>query len=120
MNPQPITITISTIDTLVTTMMLFTVADSCMPRMSSADSTSRMTIAGMLTMPVAVTAPLASVRCSSGEWHHSYGTCMPTYSSTLLKYSLQAMATVAAPTAYSRHRSQPMIHATSSPIVAYE
>ena len=32
----------------------------------------------------------------------------------------QAMATLAAPTAYSRIRSQPMIHATSSPIVAYE
>jgi hypothetical protein len=44
----------------------------------------------------------------------------PMNSSTLLKYSLQAMATVAAPTAYSRTRSQPMIHATNSPIVAYE
>ena len=43
---------------------------------------------------------------------------MPTNSSTLLKYSLHAIATVAAPTAYSRTRSQPMIHATSSPIVA--
>ena len=45
---------------------------------------------------------------------------MPKYSSTLLKYSLHAMATVAAPTAYSSTRSQPMIHATSSPIVTYE
>ena len=35
MKPQPITITISTIETLVTTMMLLTIADSCMPRMSS-------------------------------------------------------------------------------------
>ena len=37
----------------------------------------------------------------------------------VLEYAIGA-ATVAAPTAYSRTRSQPMIHATSSPIVAYE
>ena len=37
-----------------------------------------------------------------------YGTTMP----------VNQMATVAAPTAYSSTRSQPMIHATSSPIVA--
>ena len=56
---------------------------------------------------------------SNGEWHHAYGMCDGrTYSSSLLKYSLQAMPTVAAPTAYSSTRSQPMIQATSSPIVA--
>ncbi len=43
---------------------------------------------------------------------------MPNHSSTRLKYSLHAMATVAAPTAYSSTRSQPMIQATNSPIVA--
>ena len=64
--------------------------------------------------------PLTPSIVSNGEWRHWYGMSMPTYSSTLLKYSLQAMATVAAPTAYSRTRSQPMIQATSSPIVAYE
>ena len=52
MKPQPITITISTIETLVTTMMLLTVADSCVPRISSADSTSRMTTAGTFMIPV--------------------------------------------------------------------
>src|SRR5471030_1967472 len=96
MKPQPITITIRTIATLVTTMMLLTVADSCMPRISSADISARMTMAGTFTMPLAITVPLASVKCSSGEWHHWYGTLMPTYSSTLLKYSLHAIATVAA------------------------
>ena len=34
--------------------------------------------------------------------------------------SLHAIATVAAPMAYSSTRSQPMIHAMNSPIVAYE
>ena len=40
--------------------------------------------------------------------------------STRLKYWLHAIATVAAPTAYSSTRSQPIIHAMNSPIVAYE
>ena len=61
MKPQPITITIRTIDTLVTTMMLLTIADSCMPRMSSAERSRRMKIAGMFTMPC---TPFA---LSSGE-----------------------------------------------------
>ena len=65
MKPQPITITISTIDTLVTTMMLFTVADSCIPRISSAERIRRMKIAGMFMMPCT-----PSGLTSSGEWHH--------------------------------------------------
>ena len=36
----------------------------------------------------------------------------------LLKYSLHAIPTVAAPTAYSNTKSQPIIHANISPIVA--
>src|SRR6185295_8523789 len=115
MKPQPMTITISTMVTLVTTMIVLTNADSCVPRMSSIDSSARITIAGMFMTPV---TPAAEV--SNGEWLHWYGTLVPKNSSTLLKYSLHAIATVAAPTAYSRIRSQPMIHATSSPIVAYE
>ena len=39
------------------------------------------------------------------------GCASRSHSSTRLKYSLQAIATVAAPTAYSRTRSQPMIQA---------
>src|SRR5262249_5642421 len=117
MNPQPMVITISTIDTFVITMRLLTNADSWVPRIRSAVSKRRMTIAGMFMMPA---TPVAGSVASHGECDHSYGTCMPKYSSTLLKYSLHAIATVAAPTAYSSTRSQPMIHATSSPIVAYE
>src|ERR1043165_4508153 len=114
MNPHPNTITSRTIVTLVITIRLLTKADSRVPRISSADSSARMTIAGMLTMPL--TPPMDS----NGEWRNSYGMSHPTYPSTRLKYSLHAIATVAAPTAYSSTRSQPMIQAISSPMVAYE
>ncbi len=112
MNPQPIAMTRSTMVTFVTTMSPFTNADSCVPRMSSSDSAMRMAMAGMFTIPWTPSI------ISNGECRQAYGTLNPTYPRTRLKYSLQAMATVAAPTAYSSTRSQPMIHATSSPIVA--
>src|SRR5207237_9606541 len=102
-----------TIVTFVTTMMLLTTADSLMPRMSRSVSASRMNSAGTFMMPC------TPFTLSNGEWHHSYGTCQPiAQSSTLLKYWLHTMETVAAPTAYSSTRSQPMIHARSSPLVA--
>jgi hypothetical protein len=68
----------------------------------------------MLMMPC---TPFSVCR---GGCDHSNGIRIPNQSSTRFKYSLQAIATVAAPTAYSRQRSHPMIHATNSPIVAYE
>ena len=114
MKPQPMAMTSSTMLTFTTTMTLLTIADSCVPRMSSAVSSSRMNSAGMLMMP------WAPAMDSNGPCENSYGTRIPNHSSTRLAYSLHAMATVAAPTAYSSTRSQPMIHATSSPIVAYE
>ena len=40
------------------------------------------------------------------------------FTNKLFRYSLHAIPTVAAPTAYSSTRSQPMIHASNSPIVA--
>ena len=116
MNPQPITITMSTIVTFVMTIRLLTNADSCMPRMSSAERTRRMNTAGMFMMPWA--PPPAPSITSNGEWDHSYGTCSPKMLRSLFRYSLHAIATVAAPTAYSRHRSQPMIQAINSPMVA--
>ena len=76
--------------------------------------------AGTFITPCAVTVPLASRSASNGEWHHPYGISVPKYSSSLFRYSLHAMPTVAAPIAYSSTRSQPMIQAMSSPIVAYE
>jgi hypothetical protein len=101
--------------TFVITMRLFTHADSCVPRMSSRERSSRIPTAGRFMMPC---TPSGEVW--KGEWYHWYGKWIPTYSSTFSKYSLHAMATVAAPTAYSRMRSQPMIQATNSPIVTYE
>jgi hypothetical protein len=71
-----------------------------------------MITAGMFMIPVTPSID------SSGEWRHWYGMSHPKYPSTLLKYSLHAIDTVAAPTAYSSTRSQPMIHAMNSPIVA--
>src|SRR5678815_5293686 len=109
-------ITSSTIDTLTTTMMLLTTADSWVPRISNAVRIARMNTAGTFMMPC---APVSAIT-SNGEWVHSYGIRGPNQAMTRLAYSLQAMATVAAPTAYSSTRSQPMIHATSSPIVTYE
>src|SRR3954465_551929 len=116
MKCQPSTITRITIVTLVITMVLFTQADCCVPRISSSESSARMKIDGTFMIPVM----LVPCMCSNGECDHWYGTAGPKKPRTLLKYSLHAMATVAAPTAYSRIRSQPMIHATSSPIVTYE
>ena len=43
-----------------------------------------------------------------------YGMAPP---SRLFRYSLQAMDTVAAPSAYSRTRAQPMVQAANSPMV---
>src|ERR1044071_9479502 len=114
MNPQPTAMTASTIETLRMTMMPLTNADSRVPRMSSSVSTMRMNTAGMFMIPWTPSPD------SNGEWRHWYGMPNPMTSRILLKYSLHAIATVAAPTAYSSTRSQPMIHATSSPIVAYE
>src|SRR5688572_1107209 len=112
MNPQPITMTMMTMATFVTTITALTVADSSVPRISSNESNRRMTTAGIFMMPVTPSI------VSNGEWRHWYGMLSPTNSRTLLKYSLHAIATVAAPTAYSSTRSHPMIQATNSPIVA--
>src|SRR6476620_12039117 len=114
MKPHPIAITIITIVTLTITISEFTNADSLVPLISRAERRPRITTAGMLTMPW-----LPAID-SNGEWDQAYGIRRPNHSSTRFKYSLHAIATVAAPTAYSSTRSQPTIHATSSPIVASE
>src|SRR3954463_151946 len=87
-----------------------------MPRMSSKERRRRMKTAGTFMMPC---APEVGSDWK-GEWLHAYGTRRLNHSSSLLRYSLQAMATVAAPTAYSSTRSHPMIQATNSPMVTYE
>ena len=57
--------------------------------------------------------------------HESYkgwscGKCTPNPSRKTTKYRLQLMLTVVAATQYSSTKSQPIIQATNSPIVAYE
>ena len=66
MNFQPMAMNASTIATLMNTMMVFTSADSCVPRMSSSVNTSRMISAGAFSNPWCRT-PEASVKLSKGE-----------------------------------------------------
>ena len=56
---------------------------------------------------------------TGGAADSAVGSVMPTPDSSRCMYPLQPIATVIAPTAYSRIKSQPIIHATSSPSVAY-
>src|SRR5437588_2590390 len=115
MNPHPMPMKSKTMLTFRITIRPLTKADSFVPRISSAVSRRRMKTAGMFIIPY---APFGS--CSKGECDHWYGMRIPNHSSTRFAYSLQAIETVDAATAYSRIKSQPMIHATNSPIVAYE
>ena len=114
MKPQPIAITMTTMATLTTTIRPLTKADSWVPRMSRAESSARITTAGTFMIPEMSVPGMVS----KGECVHWYPSSMPKKPRTRLKYSVQAMATVEAPTAYSSTRSQPMIQATNSPMVA--
>src|SRR5688572_7821765 len=116
MKLQPMPMNIRTMAVFRITIRPLTKADSFVPRISRRVRTRMMITDGTFIMPE--TPDTGSV--SKGECDHWYGIRMPNHSSTRLAYSLQAMATVAAATAYSRIKSQPMIQATSSPIVAYE
>ncbi len=68
MKSQPITMTMMTMETLVTTMMPLTNADSCMPRISSADMIRQDADRGEVQNTRA--RRVASVSTSHGEWHH--------------------------------------------------
>ena len=68
-----------------------------------------MSIAGILISPP-----------SHGQAVRLWGRYIPIFSRKTTKYLLQLMLTVVAATVYSNTRSQPIIHAISSPIVAYE
>src|SRR4249920_1505200 len=121
MKLQPKLMSRMTMATLVMTMMPLTNADSFMPRIRSSDSMRMMNSAGTFMMPRDTTAPFTSFKTSNGEWHQANGIVGEPgmNSSSLFRYSDQAMPTVAAPMPYSSTKSHPMIHATSSPSVAY-
>ena len=89
------------------TMMLFTQALSRVPRIRKTLISSTMPTAGRLTMPP-----------SHGQAVSACGRSMPAPARKRTKYWLQEMLTVMAATVYSSTRSQPIIQAMSSPIVA--
>src|SRR5947199_10517304 len=128
---RPNTITASTIVTFVITMTLLTVADCLMPTTSTYDISATMKMAGRLRYapvanhpacvhPATLAANSPCVQKSNGAWVSLAGTWMPRKSSRLRKCPDHPTPTVAAPIAYSSTRSQPMIQATTSPMVAYE
>src|SRR5262249_30753615 len=105
------------IATLTKTMTVLSVADSWKPRTRIHVTKIVTSTAGRLKTDVTV-APFANVITVPGAALTMAGNGMPRSLSRLITLPDQPTATVAAPSAYSRIRSQPMIHATSSPRVA--
>src|SRR5690348_15310655 len=100
--------------TLTATMTALSVADSRTPRTSTHVTNAVMSTAGTLnTNPPADAAPIGGAPPSAT------GSVIPNSPRRLTTLPDQPTATVAAPRAYSRIRSQPMTHATNSPSVAY-
>src|SRR2546426_5039759 len=132
----------STTATFTNTMTLLTLADSLMPMTSSVVMMAMMMMAGRLNTAVTCgrvlgSMPRADTVCNSasvtafqpwsGMWmscvpraaERAAGTSRPISCRNDTTYPDQPMATVTAPSAYSSTKSQPMIHANSSPSVAY-
>ncbi|BDH57450.1 hypothetical protein MTP03_23890 [Tsukamurella sp. PLM1] len=95
----PITTTKTEIATLTTTRMLVARADSRIPTMAITPRTTMIAIAPTFT-------GASSVNSSGGSPNRS------------ARYPDQLRETTAAPSPNSSNRSQPMIHAKISPIVA--
>jgi hypothetical protein len=110
-------ISVITTPTLVMTIRLLTLADSRTPTIRIAVTTSTIRKAGRLKTPC-TTVPSASVAVWNGPIVHCGGMPIPNCPRKLITSPAQPTDTVAAPSAYSRIRSQPMIHATNSPSVA--
>src|SRR5262249_4283002 len=104
--------------TLRTTIIMFKRADSRMPAIQMTEVSTTMNTAGKLTNPYA-NEPSAKVTISNGEDANRAGKEMPSNFKIWTKVADQLTDTVAADTAYSSTKSQPMIHARYSPIVAY-
>lgn len=103
------------------TIKLFTTAESRVPLMRSNDAHTITNAAGRFTIPETI-VPSCSFASAKGESIHgrkeSASSWLPRRAMSLLRYPAQLIATVAAATAYSSTKSHPIIHATSSPIVA--
>src|SRR4051794_13542662 len=106
----PTTMKIASTTSLMATITVFTRALWRTPAISSMVIASTTKTAGTLTSPP-----------SPGGFAIAEGSdVLNAESSSSLKYWPQPTAIAATETPYSRIRSQPMIQATSSPIVAYE
>src|SRR5205823_12880390 len=128
---RPTSTTSKTIPTLRTTIRLLTRADSLIPMTSTADISATMPTAGRLMMaPVRLSPGWAQPTAWAVTWamvHNCVGGAVrlagirtPNSPSRDTKWPDQPTPTVAAPAAYSSTRSQPMIQAANSPMVAYE
>src|SRR5262249_24260744 len=111
------TMNISTTATLTSTMTLLTVADSRMPITSSNVMMAIMMTAGRLKMAV-TWVPSASVTSVPRAADSCAGMLMPTSCKNGTTEPDQPIDTVTAPRAYSIIKSQPLIHAKTSPSLA--
>ena len=104
-----ITANITSTPSLMTTMMLLTLADSLAPRISSSAHSMTRTRAGRFTTPGSA---------SQGAPESAFGNRNPRkFSSSLLTYWLQPTATAAVDTPYSSRRQAATPMATTSPRV---
>src|SRR2546425_1090437 len=117
MYAAPPRITISTTPTLMMTITELTLADSLTPITISTVTASVMSTAGRLKIASGLhPGALMSVHGAAAS---DAGMLMPTKSwRKATRWPDQPTATVDAPSAYSRIRSQPMIQAMNSPSVA--
>src|SRR3954452_7899513 len=117
-NPMPPTITTTTTATLMMTIAELKFADSLIPMMISAVTASVISTAG--TFKTAASLQPAARIAQHGADANRAGMSTPTKSCRKLdRCPDQPTATVAAPRAYSRMRSQPITQAKNSPRVAY-
>src|SRR4030095_3204114 len=116
-NPTPPRITINTTATLMITMAELKLADSLIPMTMSTVTASVTTMAG--TLRTAASLQPAAWIAQQGAEAYCAGTSTPTKSCrNLTRWPPHPTATVAAPSAYSRIKSQPMTQAKNSPSVA--
>src|SRR5580704_6927062 len=117
-NAAPAKITMITTDSFTRTIALLTLADSRIPMTINTVTATVMSTAGRLN--TAVIGPPAVWMIVPGAAESNAGNSTPTKSCRkLVRWPDQPTATVAAPSAYSSTRFQPMIHAKNSPRVAY-
>src|SRR5215204_5046071 len=106
---MPITMNSTSTAILISTMMVFTIADSLAPRMSSRVQSAIKITAGRLRIPPC-----------SGAWDNASGIWMPNrLPSSWLRYCDQPTDTAAADTPYSSSRHAATAIAGNSPTVAY-